>query len=126
MNRIREIRVRSLCRSAHLLAPVIAICSTTLPQWSSSGTTHCISQEVGELGAQPERETDDRCRASCMDWYGNARPLFVRGRVIALLGYELVEGTLDDGRMRESRRVSDAPGNLTASRAEQGEPPSKK
>jgi len=83
-------------------------------------------QEVGELAAQPERATDDRCRASCMDWYGNARPLFVRGRVIALLGYELVEGTLDDGRMRESRRVSYAPRNLTASRAEQGEPLSKK
>src|ERR1700674_957091 len=62
-------------------------------------------QDVGELAAQPERATDDRCRASCMDWYGNARPLFVRGRVIALLGYELVEGTLHDGRMRESRRV---------------------
>jgi hypothetical protein len=83
-------------------------------------------QEVGEFAAQPERATDVRCRTSCMDWYGNARPLFVRGRVIALLGYELVEGTLDDGRMRESRRVSYAPGNLTASRAEQGEPPSKK
>jgi hypothetical protein len=83
-------------------------------------------QEVGELAAQPERATDDSCRASCMDWYGNARPLFVRGRVIALLGYELVEGTLDDGRMRESRRVSYAPRNLTASRAEQGEPLSKK
>jgi hypothetical protein len=83
-------------------------------------------REVGELAAQPERATDDRCRASCVDWYGNARPLFVRGRVIALLGYELVEGTLDDGRMRESRRVSYAPGNLTASRAEQGEPLPKK
>jgi hypothetical protein len=53
-------------------------------------------QEVGEFTAQPERATDVRCRTSCMDWYGNARPLFVRGRVIALLGYELVEGTLDD------------------------------
>jgi len=25
-------------------------------------------QEVGELAAQPERATDDSCRASCMDW----------------------------------------------------------
>jgi two-component system chemotaxis sensor kinase CheA len=44
INRIREIRVRSVCRSARLHAPVIAICSTTLPQCSSSGTTHCISR----------------------------------------------------------------------------------
>jgi hypothetical protein len=83
-------------------------------------------QEVGELAARPERASDDKCRASCIDWYGNARPLFIRGRVIALLGYELVEGTLDDGRLRESRRVSYAPSNLTASRIEPGETLSKK
>jgi hypothetical protein len=83
-------------------------------------------QDAGELAAQPERATDDRCRASCIDWYGNARPLFVRGRVIALLGYERVEGTIDGGRMREYRRVSYAPGNLTASRTDQSEPLSKK
>ena len=66
-------------------------------------------REVGELGSQPERAVDDKCRASCVDWYGNARPLFLRGRVFALLGYEIVEGTLDDGRMREMRRVTYAP-----------------
>ena len=36
----------------------------------------------------------DRCVASCADWYGNARPIFLRGRIFALLGYELVEGRL--------------------------------
>src|SRR5678815_926599 len=61
------------------------------------------------LGSQPERAIDDRCRASCVDWYGNARPLFLRGRVFALLGYEIVEGRLDDGRMHELRRVNYAP-----------------
>ena len=66
-------------------------------------------REVGELGAQPENAINDHCRASCVDWYGNARPLFLRGRVFALLGYEIVEGTLDDGRMKELRRVN-APG----------------
>jgi Beta propeller domain len=66
--------------------------------------------EAGELGSQPERAIDDKCRASCIDWYGNARPLFLRGRVFALLGYELVEGRLDDGRMHELRRVNYAPG----------------
>jgi hypothetical protein len=63
-------------------------------------------REVGELGAQPEKAVNDGCRASCVDWYGNARPLFFKGRIFALLGYELVEGTLDDGRMRELRRVN--------------------
>jgi hypothetical protein len=66
-------------------------------------------REVGELGSQPDKAIDDQCRASCVDWYGNARPLFLRGRVFALLGYEIVEGRLDDGRMHELRRVNYAP-----------------
>jgi hypothetical protein len=66
-------------------------------------------QVVGELGARPERAVDDACRASCVDWYGNARPLFVRGRVLALLGYEIVEGFRDDGRIHEMRRMNYAP-----------------
>jgi hypothetical protein len=73
-------------------------------------------QEVGELEARPESAKDDSCRASCVDWYGNAQPLFVHGRVIALLGYELVEGALDDGRIWETRRVNYAPQSLTARR----------
>lgn len=71
-------------------------------------------QEVGELGATALRATDDGCKASCVDWYGNARPLFVRGRVIALMGYELVEGTMDRGQIHEMRRVSYAPGSVQA------------
>jgi hypothetical protein len=75
-------------------------------------------QEVGELEAQPDRakDKDDSCRASCVDWYGNAQPLFVHGRVFALLGYELVEGAVDNGRMWETRRVNYAPQSLTAQR----------
>jgi len=75
-------------------------------------------QEVGELAARPERATDDACRASCVDWYGNARPLFVRGRVLALLGYEIVEGKIGDDRMRELRRISYAPRKAEVTRGE--------
>lgn len=75
-------------------------------------------REVGELGSEPEKAVDDQCRASCVDWYGNARPLFLRGRVFALLGYELVEGTLDDGRMKELRRINYAPGRQNVTRGE--------
>ena len=64
---------------------------------------------IGELGAQEERAVDDKCRASCVDWYGNARPLFLRGRVFALLGYELVEGKFENGTLSELQRVNYAP-----------------
>jgi beta propeller domain-containing protein len=72
--------------------------------------------EVGELTAQSHKATGDACRASCVDWYGNARPLFVRGRVFALLGYEIVEGRFDSGRIRELRRVNYAPQRLETTR----------
>jgi hypothetical protein len=63
-------------------------------------------EELGQLGAQPENAKDDGCRASCVDWYGNSQPLFLRGRIIALLGYEMVEGTVERGRIHEMRRVN--------------------
>ncbi|HMR73642.1 MAG TPA: beta-propeller domain-containing protein [Polyangiaceae bacterium] len=65
--------------------------------------------ELGTLGARPEAAKDDGCKASCVDWYGNARPLFLQNRVFALLGYEIVEGKFRAGRIRESRRVNFAP-----------------
>jgi hypothetical protein len=73
-------------------------------------------QEMGELGAGPKVALNDACRASCVDWYGNARPLFLHGRYIALLGYELVEGTIEEGQIHEMRRVSYAPGSVQALR----------
>jgi hypothetical protein len=60
---------------------------------------------LGELESGDD-DTDDRCRMSCVDWYGNARPIFYRGRVYALLGYELVEGRLAGGRIGEVARVN--------------------
>ncbi len=71
-------------------------------------------EEMGELEAQPKGAKDDGCRASCVDWYGNSQPLFLRGRIIALLGYEMVEGALEKGRIYETRRV-DYASSLTVS-----------
>ena len=72
------------------------------------------SLALSELGTLDARagHADDGCRASCVDWYGNARPLFLRGRVFALLGYEIVEGRLNGERIAETRRISFAPGQV--------------
>jgi hypothetical protein len=73
---------------------------------------------VGQLQSAPAAGgRDDRCRASCVDWYGNARPIFLGDRIFALLGYELVEGRLAGSlwrggpgeRIDERRRVDFAP-----------------
>jgi len=62
--------------------------------------------DLGKLDARADRFNDDQCVASCADWYGNARPIFLKGRTFALLGYELVEGRVTDGVLAETRRVN--------------------
>jgi hypothetical protein len=71
-------------------------------------------EELGELAAGRDGTADDGCVVSCVDWYGNARPLFLRGRIFALLGYEIVEGRVAAGRIRETRRISYAPRGTVA------------
>ena len=65
--------------------------------------------ELGRLASGSSKAVDDDCKASCVDWYGNARPIFLRGRIFALLGYELVEGDLQSGQIKEVRRLDLTP-----------------
>ena len=65
--------------------------------------------EIGTLDASADANTSDGCRASCVDWYGNSRPLFIRNRVFALMGYEIVEGQLGRDGIAETRRVNFSP-----------------
>ncbi|NWG53506.1 MAG: beta-propeller domain-containing protein [Hydrogenophilaceae bacterium] len=66
---------------------------------------------AGSLDADREGGVDPSysCEVSCVDWYGNARPIFTDGRIFALSNGELIEGALEGGQMRERRRL-----NLTA------------
>jgi hypothetical protein len=72
--------------------------------------------ELGSLDAQATG-TNDACRASCVDWYGNSRPLFLGNRVFALLGYEIVEGRVAAGQIAEVQRVNFSPAAVSISRA---------
>jgi len=64
-------------------------------------------KKIGDLASQLNPKGDeDQCKASCVDWYGNARPIFIRNRIFALMGYELVEGDLIDGKIKEMRRIN--------------------
>ena len=64
---------------------------------------------AGELEALAKNAKDDGCQASCVDWYGNARPIFLGNRVFALMGYELVEGRRSGSSVKEVGRVNFAP-----------------
>ena len=74
-----------------------------------------LEREAGALGrfgrlrSIRRAGTRDDCLASCTDWYGNARPIFLGERIFALLGYELVEGVAADKRIEEIRRVDFTP-----------------
>jgi hypothetical protein len=72
---------------------------------------------LGALQAGASQRPDG-CRVSCVDWYGNARPVFVGERIFALLGYELVEGRLTDaaGDGREPFDAYGAPSRGAAAR----------
>lgn len=68
-----------------------------------------ILAPVGELVAVPADEVEThptyKCEVSCIDWYGNSRPIFLAGRIFGLMGTHLVEARLDDGRIEEIARV---------------------
>jgi hypothetical protein len=57
------------------------------------------------------------CEVSCIDWYGNSRPIFTDGRVFALTGTELIEGRIFAGEISEVQRLNIAlPSTRVASR----------
>ena len=70
--------------------------------------------ELGVRGRKPASGYD--CQVSCVDWYGNSRPVFTGGRIFALLGTELVEGRMDGRRVRELARL-DLTGRPAAERS---------
>jgi Beta propeller domain len=60
---------------------------------------------AGELSPRPRTESGYACEVSCVDWYGNSRPIFTGGRIFALMGTDLVEGRLAEGRVGEIGRL---------------------
>ncbi len=81
-------------------------------------------RELGALASDPRASQEDKCTVSCVDWYGNARPIFYKGRVFALLGYELVEGQVRQNSIREVQRANML--NLATRRRDDAPPPWKK
>ena len=81
--------------------------------WNGSAEIQFLSvktglqlHNLGTLASSAMGETDDSCVVSCVDWYGNARPIFYSGRTFALMGYELVEGTVTEDSIDEIGRIN--------------------
>ena len=81
---------------------------------------------IGELQRRFDYGRDDdgedgipgySCEVSCIDWYGNSRPIFTDGRVFGLTGTELIEGRIFRNEIREVQRLNIAlPPSRVASR----------
>lgn len=94
---------------------------TTVREWRSGrGWSDSNASALSFIGFDPAKRLDSAgeltpgdgkpaggyaCAVSCIDWYGNSRPIFTGGRILALMGTDLVEGRMDKGRMREIGRV---------------------
>ena len=65
--------------------------------------------DAGQITATPEDKVQTAegydCEVSCIDWYGNARPIFLGGKVFGLMATELVEAEVVAGKVSERRRV---------------------
>lgn len=73
-----------------------------LSGWWGSGVSNIAFFDVGAAGeleqigaVSSSAAAEGKCETSCIDWYGNARPIFLGDRVFALMGSELVEVRLD-------------------------------
>ncbi len=67
---------------------------------------------LGDLGAisgkdEDQVETADgyECEVSCIDWYGNARPIFIDGSIYGLMGTDLVRVALREGKVAGDVRL---------------------
>lgn len=68
--------------------------------------------QLGDLGAIAGRPIGEvkrgygyRCEVSCVDWYGNARPIFIGDMIFALMGTGLVRAEIRDGQIVETART---------------------
>jgi hypothetical protein len=80
----------------------IGILASSLPRYRGGD-----DQDAELLDGEPDADAiaGYSCEVSCVDWYGNSRPIFSGGRIFALSATELIEGRLESGRIVEVRRL---------------------
>ncbi len=51
-----------------------------------------LISRIGQISASG---SETQCETSCIDWYGNTRPIFLGSRIFALMGSEIGEASID-------------------------------
>ena len=60
---------------------------------------------IGTSEEDSEVHEDYDCEVSCIDWYGNARPIFTADQIFGLMDTKLVEAELVDGQIKAKASV---------------------
>ncbi|MBF0492118.1 MAG: beta-propeller domain-containing protein [Deltaproteobacteria bacterium] len=69
-------------------------------------------QTAGVFSVQSSLNNENTCTTSCIDWYGNTRPIFLEDQVLGLMGDQLVIGFQDSaGNIQDSQHLSISSGN---------------
>ncbi|HZF95117.1 MAG TPA: beta-propeller domain-containing protein [Allosphingosinicella sp.] len=76
--------------------------ASSLPRYRTSGDT---DEQMADGEPDQDAVPGYSCEVSCVDWYGNSRPIFTDGRIFGLSATELIEGRLEDGRVVEVQRL---------------------
>lgn len=53
--------------------------------------------EAGSVEPASFRDNSEMCTVSCIDWYGDTRPIFFDDLVLGLMGDQLTSGKIEDG-----------------------------
>jgi hypothetical protein len=61
--------------------------------------------KLTSLGTVVAGGGQENCASSCVDWYGNTRPIFLSNRIFGLTGNELIEASLMGDKITEVSRM---------------------
>jgi hypothetical protein len=78
--------------------------ASSMPSYRSDGDAD-VDEHMADGEPDPDQVPGYSCEVSCVDWYGNSRPIFTDGRIFGLSGTELIEGRLENGRIAEVQRL---------------------
>lgn len=76
--------------------PVLTLKADSSAWWGHGLSNVAFIRVAGDdsiklIGTVESGKDTSVCQSSCVDWYGNTRPIFLRDRLFALMGHEIAE-----------------------------------
>lgn len=96
---------------SHLIGLPILTLRADNTAWWGQGLSNVAYIRVGGddamklIGSVESGKDPAVCQSSCIDWYGNTRPIFLRDRLFALMGHEIAEIKLNGEAITPASRV---------------------